>query len=179
MTLDPRELTEFRRVVTQARCGRGEEWEASRRLVEPMRLPTTLQGLRDAVAASSWPFTLKKAVTAALESTRLNQVREISGESLKHLTGLPPTKAVRALCLVLNFMPPVARSPEPLHSPAEVEAVVRKSDNPFDLLLVSPKPSLLDLGAGDLTFADELSAHSLKSRPGVSLHRRSGHVQSR
>jgi hypothetical protein len=68
-------------------------------------------------------------------------------------------------------MPPVAHSPEPRHSPAEVEAVVRKSDNPFDLLLVSPKPSLLDLGAGDLTFADELSAHygSPLSRRGVPL----------
>jgi hypothetical protein len=39
-----------------------------------------------------------------------------------------------------------------------VEAIVRKQDNPFDLLLVSPTASLLDLGAGDLAFADELSA---------------------
>jgi hypothetical protein len=145
--------------MTQVRSAHGEQWEASRRLLEPTRLPATLRGLREAVMASSWPFAIKEAVAAALERTHLNQSHEVVGESLKHLTGLPPTKAVRALCLLLDLVPPLAAPPTPLHLPANVEAIVRKHENPFDFLLASPSASLLDLGAGDLTFADELSAH--------------------
>ena len=160
MELNPGELAEFRRQVAAVRSVRGEQWEASRRLVEPNRLLATLQALREAVTASSWSLAMKEAVAAALDRTHLSQAGHLSAESLRQLTGLPATKAVRALCVLLDF---VARQPAldsiPVLSPVEVEGIVRKHDNPFDLLLASPTASVLDLGAGDLAFADELSAH--------------------
>jgi hypothetical protein len=159
MKLNPSEIAELRRRMAEARSTQGNQWEASRRLIEPDRISATLQGLREAVTASSWPFAIKEAVIAALERTHLNQSRHLSGESLKHLTGLPPAKALRALCLLLDLVPQAAPTSEALQAPAEIEAIVRKYDNPFDLLLVSPTASLLDLGAGDLTFADELASH--------------------
>jgi hypothetical protein len=160
MDVNPNELAEFRRQVAAARSAHGEQWEASRRLVEPNRLPGTLHALRETITASPWSLAIKEAVAAALNKTHLSQSGELSAESLRQLTGLPAIKAIRALCLLLDL---VSRQPTfdsiPALSPAEVEALVRKHDNPFDLLLASPTPSILDLGAGDLAFADELAAH--------------------
>ncbi len=42
-------------------------------------------------------------------------------------------------------------------TPAGIEQCVRGRANPYDLLLEAAAPSLLDLGAGDLSFLDELS----------------------
>lgn len=159
MSLDPLQLADFRREITAVRSAHGKQWEASRRLVEHSRLPVTLQRLREAVLASPWPSPIKEALASALHASHVAPSTDISGESLKQLTGLPPTKALRALCLLLGVVPlQTASAPDPALSPAEVEDVVRKHDNPFDLLLVSPVASLLDLGAGDLSFADQLSA---------------------
>lgn len=44
-----------------------------------------------------------------------------------------------------------------LLTPASIEQFVRDGDNPFDLLLEAEAASLLDLGAGDLSFATELA----------------------
>ena len=38
----------------------------------------------------------------------------------------------------------------------QVESIAREADNPFELLTHSQAPSLLDIGAGDLTFEQEL-----------------------
>ncbi|HEX2055829.1 MAG TPA: hypothetical protein VHF07_05010, partial [Nitrospiraceae bacterium] len=169
MNLNPSELAEFRRRLAAARSAHGERWAASRRLVEPGRIPATLQTLRGAVTTAPWPAPVKDALTAALDSAHLNESRDLTAASLKQLTGLPPAKAVRALCLLLDLVPEIGSGPASDFSPADVEAIVRKHDNPFDLLLESPAASLLDLGAGDLAFADELWAHygSHLSRRGV------------
>lgn len=159
MSLNPIELADFRRTVTAARSTHGDQWEASRRLVEQSHLPITLAKLCEAVAASPWSAPIKEAVTLALGGGQLATSKDLAGASLKQLTGLPPTKALRALCVLLNLVPrPSTSTAPPSLSPLEVEEISRKQDNPFDLLLVSPTASLLDLGAGDLTFADELSA---------------------
>jgi hypothetical protein len=42
-----------------------------------------------------------------------------------------------------------------------VEQFLRGHRNPYDLLLDAESPSLLDLGAGDLSFAEELATHYL------------------
>jgi hypothetical protein len=157
-TLTPVELAEFRRKVMAARSDGGKAWEASRRLVEPARLPTTLQQLCETVSASPWPGSLKEAVTLALAGGHGTRSKDLAGEQLKQLTGLPPTKAVRALCLLFNLVSRQDTSPS-LLTPSEVEALVRELPNPFDLLLRSQSSSLLDLGAGDLSFAHELAAH--------------------
>ena len=173
MNLVPQELAAFRRQVSGLRQAQEEGWEASRRLVEPRELQTTLQSLREAVSASAWSSPLKEAVLRALGGAQVTRAQELPGEPLKQLTGLPPTKAVRALCLLLKLVPQESSSPWPATflPPEEVEALVRRQANPFDLLLTSSSPSVLELGAGDLSFADELSAQygpSL-SRRGVPL----------
>ena len=47
------------------------------------------------------------------------------------------------------------------HSSDEIEQFLRSHRNPYDLLLEAESPSLLDLGAGDLSFIDELVAQYL------------------
>ncbi|MGD9727511.1 MAG: hypothetical protein AB7G68_18050 [Nitrospiraceae bacterium] len=169
-TLTPVELAEFRRKVMAARSDGGKAWEASRRLVEPARLPITLRQVCDAVSASPWPKSLKEALTLALGGGHATWSRELAGEQLKQLTGLPPTKAVRALCLLFNLTSRQDPSPS-VFTPSDVEALVRELPSPFDLLLRSQAGSLLDLGAGDLSFAHELAAHygPLLSRHGTPL----------
>jgi len=55
--------------------------------------------------------------------------------------------------------PPLAS--ESTHTPAQIEQFIRGRDNPFDLLLETEAASLLDLGAGDLSFAAELAERYL------------------
>ncbi|MFM7841682.1 MAG: hypothetical protein ACKO9T_07390 [Nitrospira sp.] len=47
------------------------------------------------------------------------------------------------------------------HSPQAIEEFLRQHRNPYDLLLQNAAPSLLDLGAGDLSFLDELAVQYL------------------
>ncbi len=173
MNLEPiQELEEFRRMVMAARSADAEAWEASRRLVEPTQFPTTVRKLCEAVSESPWPSSVKDALTRVLCHGQITRSTELAGKSLKQLTGLPPTKGLRALCLLLNLVPQrPASSTAPSMSPSEVEALVRKHDNPFDLLLQAPAASVLDLGAGDLSFADELAAQygPPLSRRGIPL----------
>ena len=155
----PVDLAEFRRKVLAVRSDGGHAWETSRRLVEQTRLPMTLQKLCEAISASPWPEPLKEALTLALGGGLATRSKDLHGEALKQLTSLPPTKALRALCLLFNLVPePVTLSETFALAPSEVEAIVRKQDNPFDLLVLYSTASLLDLGAGDLSFAEELAA---------------------
>ena len=89
--------------------------------------------------------------------TLMTSLRQIQGEPLKQLTGLPTTKAVRALCVL--FLTESTRSSTPCSrwSPLEVENFLRAHHNPYDLLLDIDVASLLDIGAGDLSFAAELA----------------------
>ncbi|MGH7257917.1 MAG: hypothetical protein ACREIM_06020, partial [Nitrospiraceae bacterium] len=135
-----------------------EGWEASRRLVDETHLPATLQQLIDAAVKSSLPAPIKQTIGRILDNTAIRRVQDLPGEELRHLTGLPPTKAVRTLCLLFNLTSLASSSYRtPNLSSAEVERTVREHPNPFDLLLVSDVASLLDLGAGDLSFAEELT----------------------
>ncbi|MER3422689.1 MAG: hypothetical protein C4293_05125, partial [Nitrospiraceae bacterium] len=74
----------------------------------------------------------------------------------------PATKAVRALCVLFGLaaseMPAFPISS--LNS-EQIEQFIRTQANPYDLLLSADIASLLDLGAGDLSFAAELVAHYL------------------
>ncbi len=124
---------------------------------------------------SPLPCTLQEGLVASLvtnpaaasHTNRVNQAR------LKALTGLPPTKAIRSLCVYFALVQEEATSLLEL-TPHEVEAFVKQGQSPYDLLLQVEKPSLLDVGAGDLSFEEAFLDHYLPSfqhsRKALTLH---------
>ncbi|MGH7209067.1 MAG: hypothetical protein ACREIL_06765, partial [Nitrospiraceae bacterium] len=158
MGLDPRLLAEFRGQLNRSRETNQEAWDLSRRLVGPSNLQPTLKRLADAIRASSFPSSLRDALLSGLRDGTADRIQDLPGDALRQLSGLSPTKAVRALC-VLFGLAKGGNLPESgsTLTPAQIEQFVRGCDNPFDLLLVAEAASLLDLGAGDLSFAAELA----------------------
>ena len=74
---------------------------------------------------------------------------------LKELTGLPPTKAIRVLCLYFELAG-LNNQDESQVDPLKVREFIQANANPYQWLLRVNYPSLLDLGAGDLSFEEEL-----------------------
>jgi len=158
MTSDAQLLADFRSQVTKVLQERDSEWEASRRLVEAGRLPATLKRLIDEARRSDLPQMVRDSIAVALKLGEADRVQELPGPRLKELTGLPPTKAIRALCVWFDVIEsPPSRWPVPSLSSPAIETFVSNHLNPFDLLLSSDVVSVLDLGAGDLSFALELA----------------------
>ncbi len=157
MTSDAQLLADFRSQVTQVLQERDREWEASRRLVEAGRLLATLKRLIDEARRSDLPSIIQDALVVALKQGEAERIQDLPGPRLKELTGLPPTKAVRALCVWFDVIesPPSRWSVSSLENRA-IDTFLRNNPNPFDLLLSSDVASVLDLGAGDLSFAAEL-----------------------
>ncbi len=157
MGLDPKDLAAFRARVQQARAADERAWEATRRLVGPETAAATLGHLASAIQSAPLAPALREALVQALQAGRATGVRALAGEPFKELTGLQPTKAVRALCLVFGVgVGPAETAPVSTLVPERLEAVLRTTRNPYDLLLEADSPSLLDVGAGDLSFAAEL-----------------------
>ncbi|MFZ3014663.1 MAG: hypothetical protein WA045_13255 [Nitrospira sp.] len=156
MSLDP--LADFRRVVSvRARQVPGQ-WEASRKLIEGAIFPSTLARLRAAVQNKDLPVSVKETLVRLFEQPVPRRVQDIDGECLKSVTGLPPAKALRALAIFFELVPAAAvRWPVPHLSSEEVEEAVRQLDNPFDFLHRTEVASVLEIGAGDLSFAEELA----------------------
>jgi hypothetical protein len=151
-------LADFRSQVTQLLQERDKEWEASRKLVEAKQLTATLKRLIEEAHRVDLPVIIRDAITLALGNSEAAQIQDLPGPRLKELTGLPPTKAVRALCVWFGIVEG-SRCPRwPVTSlrSEEIEALAHSHPNPFDLLLETDVASLLDLGAGDLSFATEL-----------------------
>lgn len=151
-------LADFRAKLRQAREAQAHAWESSSRLVGQAQFPATRERLVAAIEASPFAPQVRDALLAGLQTGASQRIRDLPGDRLKHLTGLPTTKALRALCLLFGL----AAEGRPRAAPAgippeEIEAFVRRHRNPFDLLLKSDRASVLDLGAGDLTFAAELA----------------------
>ena len=92
-------LADFRSQVTQLLQERDKEWEASRKLVEARQLTTTLKRLIEEAHRVDLPVIIRDAVTLALGNSEAARIQDLPGPRLKELTGLPPTKAVRALCV--------------------------------------------------------------------------------
>lgn len=150
-------LADFRARLRESREEHPDAWEASSRLVGQANLKATLKRLVAAIQASSFPLSMQEALILALRGGAVQRIQELPAEQLKQLTGLPSTKAVRALSMLFGLLDEAepATSASAL-TPAQVEQFVRDQRNPFDLLLTSEAASLLDLGAGDLSFAGEL-----------------------
>ena len=150
-------LADFRSQVTQLLQERDKEWEASRKLVETKQLTATLKRLIEEAHRVDLPHIIRDAITLALGNSEAIRIQDLSGPRLKELTGLPPTKAVRALCVWFGLVegPKLAWPVTSLRS-EEIEAFAHSHFNPFELLLNADVASLLDLGSGDLSFATEL-----------------------
>lgn len=158
MALDPAVLTDFRRRLKEAREKDRQSWELSRLLVKPSHVHGTLMRLVAAVRTSTLPDDLRDALIKSLRDGTADRVQGLPGELLRQLTGLSPTKAVRALCLLFGLLPEERpHAPVSSFTSALIEQFLRSSSNPYDLLLIADVVSLLDLGAGDLSFASELA----------------------
>ena len=150
-------LADFRSQVTQLLQEREKEWEASRKLIEAKQLTETLKRLIVEAHRADLPIIVRDAITLALGSSEAARIQDLPGPRLKELTGLPPTKAVRALCVWFGVVQgPILQWPVTSLRSEEIEAFARSHSNPFDLLLEADVASLLDLGTGDLSFATEL-----------------------
>ncbi len=150
-------LADFRSQVTQLLQERDKEWEASRKLVEARQLTATLKRLIEEAHRVDLPVIIRDAITLALGNAQAERIQDLPGPRLKELTGLPPTKAVRALCVWFGVVEgPTSQWPVTSLRSEEIEAFAHSHFNPFDLLLDADVASLLDLGAGDLSFATEL-----------------------
>ena len=125
-------------------------------------MPQTIQRLNVALANSSVDPIVRESLLEALIPGERGGVKAVSGETLRRITGLNPTKAIRKLCLLLGVhkessdSTPCRAVPIAQMSQPEVEAAVRATENPFDLLLAADVSTVVDFGAGDLTFEDHL-----------------------
>lgn len=174
MALEPQLLAEFRARLKRSRETNQEGWDSSRRLVGPSQVQFTLKRLVAAIHASSLPHELRDALISGLRGGTADRIQVLPGEALKQLTGLSRTKAVRTLCVLFGLANEDAPAAVSTFTPAQIEQFVRGCGNPFDLLLEAEAASLLELGAGDLSFAAELVEQYLlrlrSQHKGLTLH---------
>jgi hypothetical protein len=158
MSPEAHSLDEFRRHISRRAKQSPGQWEASKRLIEPRQFPETISRLLQQVRGKSLPDAIKDPLLRVLQPQQATRVQDLDGEWLKTLTGFPPAKALRALCIFFELIDlPGSQWPVPTMSSEEIEGYIQRSTNPFDLLRDADVASVLDLGAGDLSFADELA----------------------
>lgn len=151
-------ITAFRRTVNRLAQESGGRWEASKRVHEASVFPSIFEQLIQASQKATIPPAVKDLLDRSLNRGQAKEIQELDGPGLKALTGFPPSKAFRALCIYFGLIQGLAaRWPVPNIADEEVDRLIRQSSNPFDLLLQSSVASVLDLGAGDLSFASELA----------------------
>lgn len=167
MSLDP--LAEFRHSVSLRARQFPKQWEASKKLLESNSFPATIVRLCDAARKKDLPTSVKETLLRLFERHNPRRVQDLDGEGLKSITGLPPAKALRALVVFFDLVPAAAVWWPMNHlSSQEVEEAVRDLDNPFDLLHRADVASILEIGAGDLSFTEELVdlyAFKVKEQP--------------
>jgi len=158
MTSHDQLLASFRSQITRGVQERDREWETSRRLLEGSHLADTLHRLIERVRVSDLPPPVQESLLSALKQGKAERIQDLSGSELKAVTGLPPSKAIRALCVYFGMVEPtVSRWPSPALDSHGVTAFLRTHSSPLDLLLAADVPSILDLGSGDLSFAKEVA----------------------
>jgi len=156
MTMQPPELSEFKDRLRVARKSDDLAWERSRRLVRAEELPQTLKRLSTAIRNASLGPTLTEVLLRSLQEGHGGRVQDLSGALLKQLTGLSPTKAVRALCVLFGLTQRTTGRAVSAMPSSVIEEFIRRHSNPYDLLLEADVASVLDLGAGDLSFEEAL-----------------------
>jgi len=164
----------FRDQVKEIRSTNKVGWEKTRKLVAPQALSLTFTQLMEAVEQASLPPSLQHHLLQVLHAAQNGKVAD-QAKSLQQLTGLPASKAIRALCLTFALCGNIRETRGiPGMLPEQVEEVLRSSFNPYDMLCAMDVPSLLDIGAGDLTFERELVdfylSHRRTNGPSLLLH---------
>jgi hypothetical protein len=149
----------FRERIKASRESNPHHWEASRKLMIPETLQTLLPSLIRHIQKASLDPDLRERLIDALQQFSKPTGSKEGNRILKDLTGFSPSKAVRALMVwgILAVDGGVEK-PEEL-SGVRCEKLIRGSSNPYDLLRQTATPSLLDIGAGDLSFEQELVDH--------------------
>ena len=150
-------ISGFRARIKEIRESSPRHWEASRKLMAPDSLATTLPVLIQSIQQAELVPSLRKQLIDVVQQFGQHIKTREMHQVLKELTGLPPTKALRAL-MVWGVLA-VGGKDEDTAGGLSTEALergLREAQNPYDCLLQSPAPSLLDIGAGDLTFEQEL-----------------------
>lgn len=155
----PQNPAQLRRLLKESKSADPVAWESTRKLVHHPQLAHTLDRLTERIQRSPLPGALRDGLAAGL-GMNPGSASRIDPARLKELTGLPPTKAIRALCVYFAIVQEEARL-SCVSESHDVEAFVRRNESPYDFLLQVEKPSLLDLGAGDLSFEEELLDHYL------------------
>ena len=143
----------FREAVKAMKTDNAFGWERTRKFVERQTLPATLRRLTERIQQSHCSPAIQEMLCAALTRYRAPSPKlDVQTIQLKQLTGFPATKAIRALCLYFNLVD------QDNHGATfdPVETFVQTHSNPYDWLLEVDRPSLLDLGAGDLSFEEAL-----------------------
>ena len=150
-------IQEFRAQIKAVRESFPQHWEASRKFMAPeplaRNIPALIQSIQQADLVPSFQKRLIQVVEQFGQGIKTGEIHQ----DLKELTGLPPSKAFRAL-LVWGVLAvgEKEQSTEEHCSTEEMEGCLRESRNPYDILLQSGPPTLLDIGAGDLTFEQEI-----------------------
>lgn len=157
----------FRRYISEQAHLVPKQWEASRALLEKSQFLSTVERLVCAIREQSLPDGVRQLLLQLFEEKRPQRVQDLDGEPLKRVTGLPPAKAMRVLTIAFGLVPaPTSKWPLTCLPNEEIERLVRGLDNPFDLLMNADVASVLDIGAGDLSFVEELA-----DQYGPQLHR--------
>jgi hypothetical protein len=150
-------IAEFRRAVNRSARESEQKWEDSRRLLEAGVFPSILGQLVQQSQSAALPLQVKAVLADSLGQGQARRVQDLDGAALKALTGYPPSKAFRTLCLYFGLVQGRASKWPTADLPSEeVARALQSLTNPFDLLLTAPVTTVLDLGAGDLSFAGEL-----------------------
>ena len=153
-TLD---LQTFRTRIKEIRESYPHHWEASRKLMTAESLEATLPTLIQSIEEASLLPSLQNRLIDLVQQFGQNRKKPELHQTLKELTGLPPSKAFRAL-LVWGVLSVGEKDDDHDDDCAtdRLEHWLREEHNPYDILLQVSAPSLLDIGAGDLTFEQEL-----------------------
>ncbi|MDH4192893.1 MAG: hypothetical protein OEV70_01915 [Nitrospirota bacterium] len=164
----------FREQIKASRESFPHHWEASRKLVVPENLHTMLPALIHHIQEVSLDPILRERLIDALQHFSQPTGSREGNQVLKELTGFPPSKAVRALMVWgILAVDDGGQKPEELSS-VQCEEIIRGAFNPYDVLQQTPTPSLLDIGAGDLSFEQELVDHYISQvraqRTSLTLH---------
>jgi len=157
----PQTPAQLRRLLKESKDANPVAWASARKLVHRSQLAYTLDRLVERIQHGPLPGTLREQLVSSL-GVNLASASQIDHARLKELTGLPPTKAIRSLCVYFALAQEDAPS-SCAPAPHDVEAFVQQNPSPYDFFLQVEKPSLLDLGAGDLSFEEELLEHYLPS----------------
>ncbi len=162
MGLDHKLAAAFKESLRRSRGTDREAWEQSTRLVAPASIRHTVGELVRAIRTSSISPLLRDELLSCFQENTDSRAELVLGDKLKGITGLPATKALRGLCVMFGVspVPSASRAASRLES-AQAEDDVRAHPSPYDILLNAEPPSVLDLGAGDLSFALELTEQYL------------------